>query len=208
MRFQMTQDKMQEGKKKREVIHLNCYKLFLCNLELKYIFEEATDEEILNYNSSDFLIFYVENLNISFCLLSSILIWGKEEFSVTKFVNNFMEGGENKSKVIEILQSTEFQMAWKRIRTLRDKCYAHNDKTESEIKKEIQLTQNERNVVTEGLIKSLGLIYGETGDYVASFEQGHSAGLKRQLKIMKEWREYYLKDVNEQMNAHKKGKTL
>lgn len=201
----MTPAEKQKGIKKSEVIHLNCYKLFLCNLELKYIFEQANQEEIKAYNSNDFLIFYVENLNINFCILSSILISDKEEFSITKFLNDFIEDEERKKGIWNILYNYEFQKAWQRIKTLRDKCYAHNDKGESKFRKEIQLTQKERNIITDGLIESLGLIYGEfKGGYLATFELGHSAGIKGQLKMIREWQRYYIKDVNESLNANKK----
>jgi len=200
----MKQSNKQEGLKKREVLHLNCYKLFLCNLELKYIFEQADQEEIKNYNSSEFLIFYIENLNINFCMLSSILISDKEEFSVGKFIGDYIADGENKKAIWNIIYDYEFQKAWQRIKTLRDKCYAHNDKSESKIRKEIQLTQNERNIITDGLIKSLGLIYGDFEEgYLAAFELGHTPGIKGQLKIMKEWRNYFIKEQNEIMNANK-----
>jgi hypothetical protein len=197
-------EKQQKGLEKSKVIHLNCYKLFLCNLELKYIFEQADQEEIKTYNSSDFLISYMENANISFCILSSILISDKEEFSITKFLNDFVEDGERKTEIRNIISNREFQNAWQRIKTLRDKCYAHNDKGESEFRKEIQLTQEERNIITDGLIESLGLVYGEIkGGYLGTFKQGHSAGIKGQLKMMQEWRSYYIKDVNESMNSYK-----
>jgi len=204
----MTPTDNQKGREKSKVIHLNCYKLFLCNLELKYIFEQADQEEIKIYNSSEFLIFYVENLNINFCILSSILISDKEEFSITKFLNDFIEDGERKKEIWNILYDYEFQTAWQRIKTLRDKCYAHNDKGESKFRKEIQLTQKERNIITDGLIETLGLVYGEIkGGYLAPFELGHSPGVKGQLKMIREWQSYYIRDVNESMNAYKnKGK--
>ena len=129
--------------RKNEVIHLNCHKLFLCNLELKYIFEQADHEEIQTYNSNGFLIFYVDNLNVNFCILSSILLSNNEEFSITKFLNDFVQDGENKKEIWNIIYDYEFQKAWQRIKTLRDKCYAHNDKAESKLRKEIQLTQGE-----------------------------------------------------------------
>jgi hypothetical protein len=200
----MTSTERQKRIDKQKVIHLNCYKLFLCNLELKYIFEEAETIDIENYNSNGFLIFYVENLNINFCILSSILISDKEEFSLTKFLNDFIQDGKLKKQIWDILYDYDFQRAWQRIKTLRDKCYAHNDKAESKIRKEIRLTQNERNIITNGLTKSIELIYSNFGDgHLATFEMNETPGIKTQLRIIREWKEYNVKDLQNKIRASK-----
>jgi hypothetical protein len=200
----MASTKRQNRIEKQKVIHWNCYKLFLCNLELKYIFEEAEAIDIANYNLNRFLIFYVENLNINFCLLSSILISEKEEFSLTKFLNEFIQDGKFKKQIWDILYDYDFQRAWRRIKTLRDRCYAHSDKEESRIKKEIQLTQNERNIITNGLTKSIELIYLNFGDgHLATFEMYETPGIKAQLRIIREWKEYKVKDLKNKIRASK-----
>jgi hypothetical protein len=94
----MNTNEKQKRIDKQRVIHLNCNKLFLCNLELRYIFEQADQQEKKNYNSDKFLQFYIENLNVNFCMLSSILISDKEEFSITKFIADFVQDGQMKKK--------------------------------------------------------------------------------------------------------------
>jgi hypothetical protein len=193
------------NEQRRQIVHLNCYKLFLCNTELKHIFQNATRDEIQLYNSNDFLLLCIESLNINFCMLSGILISKQEKFSLTRYMKDFIFDSAVQQRSLAVIEDGQFQTAWRKVKVLRDKYYAHNDIAETEFHKEIQLTQPERNIVTEGLIKVLAMIYGdEPGDYLASFTTQHSPGIQMQLRMGMSFKSNLLKDLNETL-AKSKG---
>ncbi len=187
-----------------EKIHINIHMLFLCNVELKYFYKDATKEELQSYSNNSFLSLSIESIHIYFCLLSSILISEKEEYSITKFLNEQMSEGEAKRAIWDILYSYEFQLAWKKIKKLRDKCYAHNDKEEAKISKEIKVTQKERDIIFNGLRKSLVLIERENNNGVASFDSNDSPGIKFHLNLIKNLKEDSGKKLIKKINRGKR----
>lgn len=96
---------------KQSVIFLNCSKLVLCNKELNYIFRQADNNEIKIYNTDSFLISFIERTNIQFCVLSSILLTDSEEFSIPRFIDEFIADGETKRKIWNTINDYEFQKA-------------------------------------------------------------------------------------------------
>ncbi|HEY5124674.1 MAG TPA: hypothetical protein VIK14_13165 [Ignavibacteria bacterium] len=179
--------KLKKDKDKLGIIRLNCYKLFLCNLEMKYLFEEADEKTIFSYNSDSFLRFCIESIHIRFCLLASILISENEEYSMMKFINECMNENESKREVWTILYGYDFQLAWKKVKKLRDKCYAHHDKQEERVRELIQLSQRDRNIITNGLVESISVLYRELKLGGIDFT-GEEPGIKAELEIMEEYK--------------------
>ena len=196
---------MTSNLEKYKNIQINCtYKLFRYNLEMKYLFEEADEKIIARYKGAPFLRFGIEGIHVHFCLLAGILINENEEYSIIKFIKEHLEDGETKKKEIwNTLYNYEFQQAWRKIKKLRDKCYAHNDKQKEAIQKEIQLTQSERNIITNGLTKVISLLY----EYDNSVFKNKYADIKKNLKIIEEWSNYNsdkaLNDIKASKQKHK-----
>jgi hypothetical protein len=195
-------------KDRLEKMHINCYKLFLCNIEMKYLFEEAELEDRQIYGGNLFLRFSIENIHIRFCLLAGILISENEEYSITKFTKDFLEEGETKRGITEVVYNEEFQKAWKRIKKLRDKCYAHNDREEGEISNEIQLTQKERNYITDGLTKSMISLYSDFLSCDLVSFQNEEPRIKSTLRVIKEWKSFLIQDTQRKINESKKSMGL
>lgn len=189
--------------KKKEVIHINCYKLYLCNIELDFIFNYASSEEQTVFNKNQFLQFSLDSINVNFCILTSILLSEKEEYSIIRFVNEYLKENENKRKVWDILYNYDFQTSWKRIKKLRDKCYAHNDAEQAKIKNEIKLTQKERNIITKGLVDAIMIIYEESNEQVVSFDLNAKPGLKLAINKYIDWKGFRNKEVLDKINNSK-----
>ena len=196
--------KKQEMKNRVQKIHVNCHKIFECNLEMKFLFEEANEDEIRNYNTNPFLQLSIQSIHINFCLLAGILLKETEEYSITKFINEYLQEGETKREIWNTIYDYNFQEAWRKVQKLRNKCYAHNDKNEAKVRKEIKLTQKERNIITDGLVKSTKLLYSNFGLGSVGTFIGEEANIKFELKIIKEWKVYLTKQAMEGITASKK----
>ena len=199
-------DKQKRDDKQR-VMFLNCSKLVLCNKELNYIFRQADSEEIKIYNSDRFLISFIERTNIQFCVLSSILLTDSEEYSIPRFINEFIPDGDRKREIRNTVNDYEFQKAFKRIRKLRDKCYVHIDKDEPKVREQIKLVQDERDLITNGLINSIKLIYAESKAGYLDFFDNHPADIKSQIRMINEWRTYNVRDLTERIKSYKRQST-
>jgi hypothetical protein len=197
---------MENTKDKLEIIHINIYKLFLCNLEMKYIFEDANETEIGNYNLDSFLRFAIDSIHIRFCLQAFSLISESrhEKYSIVKFVKDDLQESETTARVLEILSSPEFKQAWKKVEDLRHKCYAHNAKEEEVIKEQIKFTQVERNIITDCLTKAIIALYAEKGMDLVSFKIKNEPKIKSRLKVIEEWKAFLRQRTIDEINARKK----
>jgi|GEM_PF-2649051 len=186
---------MEEETSKLKIIHINCYKLFLCNLEMKYIFEEANEDDIRNYNSDPFLRFCMESIHIHFCLLANNLISESkhEAYSIIKYLKKDLKDNETGKTVLQMLSTSEFKNAWNKVKELRNKCYAHNDKEAETILEQVKLNQTERNIITENLKKSIIELYKEKGIQLESFRMGRPK-IELKLKVIQEWKSNLVKE--------------
>ncbi len=169
------------------VMQLNCYKLFLCNLEMNYIYKQATEQERNNYYSNPFLRFCMDSVHIQFCLLASSLLAEHEGHSLMNYAIKNKEASNTAKAVYDLLNTSVFQDTWTKVKKLRDKCYAHKDKEVEYILKEVKLSQSERNFITVCLTNSMILLYKEQDNELASFHNQHPK-IKSILKVIQEWK--------------------
>lgn len=175
-------------KEKLEIIYKNSYHIWMCNNELKYVFENANKDEFSVYSNNPFLQFCIDNINVRFCILATILISENEEFSISKFIKENIDDCETRRNAWNIIYNYDFQIAWQKIKVLRDKCYAHNDRQIKKVKNEIKLAQHERNIFCKGIADCVKKIYSGLLDTDAiAFDSIGSPMIAMQMRILSEW---------------------
>ncbi len=189
--------------RRKEIVHVNSYKLYLYNVELNYLLEQANQSEIIAYNSNYFLRFCVDSFNINFCILACVLLEPRGAHSIYKLCRDMFPDKKKMGLIIEDLQTKEFRAAEQRVKTLRNACYAHNDAEFESIIKSIDLKQEERNILINGIKNTVRKIYLEEGADVASFDEPGEPGIRTQLRLMAELNVLRIAEVNRQMNQGK-----
>ncbi len=172
-----------------DIINANAYKLYLYNKELNAISSLKNNEELKIYTSNKFLVRSIDAIHINFCILVSILINKNEYYSISKVVDR-IEDRYLKNAILEKIDSDEFKESYEKIKILRNKCYAHNDKDTKTLTSEIIIAQNDRNIVCNGIIASVKLMCEKLLEMDnVSFDINKEAEIITQIRVIKEWRE-------------------
>lgn len=186
------------------IINTNAYKLYLCNKELQAISDLQNKEDINVYSTNKFLVRSIDAIHINFCILVNILIHEREHNSILKITDKF-DDTYLKEEVLKGINSQAFQNSYIKIKTLRNKCYAHNDNDVEKIRKEINLTQHDRNIVCDGIISSVKLMCEKLLDvHLASFDMNKEAEIIKQIRVMKEWKRLLTQETIQKLNKIKR----